>query len=450
MKTPAVILVVDDDRNTREGIARALKRFRVITVESVAEALKILTDEPVDLILSDLRMPGEDGLSLLRKARSIRPEMPVILLTAYGSVSVAVEAIKAGAHDFLIKPVDLDMLDLKVEQALRMQSAEIENRLLREKVDEKYGFENIIGSSEVMKRVFEVIKQAASTSATVLIEGASGTGKELVAHALHNLSDRRKGPFVAVHCAALSPTLLESELFGHEKGSFTGASERKKGRFELADGGTLFLDEISEIDLATQVKLLRVLEERRFERVGGMESIEVDIRLVAATNRDLKSYMESGKFREDLYYRLNVVTVSLPPLAKRKDDLPLLCNKFLREFAKENGRAVDGFTPEAMSLLAAYDWPGNVRELRNVINRMVTLSRGGKLGVRDVPEEIRSLAQPKPEPPDLDKLQKRQIQAVLKECGGCKTAAAQKLGISRRTLYRKLDEYEKEGAVENE
>lgn len=440
------ILIVDDEKNTREGLARALKRqYRVFTAESAETALSVLSEETVDLMLSDIRMPGEDGLSLLKTVRQRYPSVLCILLTAYGSIETSVEAMKSGAYDFLTKPVNLDQLDIKLDQALKTRKLESENRELRKRLDDRYGFENIIGTSEPMQALFDTIRQVSPTQANVLIQGASGTGKELVARAIHRLSTRSDGPFVAVHCAALSATLLESELFGHEKGAFTGAIAQSKGRFELANGGTLFLDEISEIDLSIQVKLLRVLETRTFERVGGEKTLSTDIRVVAATNRNLKEYVEAGKFREDLYYRLNIVDIRLPPLSERKSDIPLLCAHFIKDFSQKNNREITGIEPAAMALLQAYPWPGNVRELRNIIERMIVLSHGSLLTVMDVPANIRDDAQKAAEAAgepnrteSLAQTEKRKILSALEAAGGNRSRAAVALGISRRTLHRKL------------
>ncbi|MBR0056657.1 MAG: sigma-54-dependent Fis family transcriptional regulator, partial [Kiritimatiellae bacterium] len=394
----STILIVDDDRNTRDGLERALKsRHNVFTAPDARTALQIHSANPLDVILSDVRMPGLTGLEFLAEVRASHPATPFILLTAYGSVETAVEAMKAGAYDFLTKPVNLDHLDILVERAvaeraLRARAGELQsqNASLRRQLDEKFGMENIIGSSAAMKPVFDTIRAAAPTSATVLVTGPSGTGKELVAHAIHNLSRRSSGPFVAVNCAALPASLLESELFGHEKGAFTGADTRRKGRFELASGGTLFLDEIGEIDQATQVKLLRVLEDRRFERVGGTETVEADFRLVAATNKDLPALVSAGAFREDLFYRLSVIDIRIPPLAERADDIPALTMAFLKEFAEKNGKDVRAIAPEALDALCLYPWPGNVRELRNTIERMVVLASGDTLGLSDIPQRMRA------------------------------------------------------------
>jgi two-component system, NtrC family, response regulator AtoC len=456
----ARVLIVDDDRNTRDGLQRALRRgYEVMLAESGDRALQMLHGTDVDILLSDVRMPGMDGVTLLQRARAHHPALISILLTAYGNVEVAVEAMKAGAYDFLMKPVNLDHLDLLLQRALRSRDVETENRALREQLDSRFGLESIIGTAPVVQELFDIIRQAAPTQATVLIQGESGTGKELVAHALHRLSHRVQGPFVAVHCAALSDNLLESELFGHEKGAFTGAVARRKGRFEMADGGSLFLDEISEINAAVQVKLLRVLEERCFERVGGGESVEVDIRLLAATNRDLREWVSEGKFREDLFFRLDVVSINLPPLRDRLDDLPLLCAHFIRESAERNGKPVAGISPDAIELLAGYRWPGNVRELRNTMEKMVVLARNDRLGVRDIPVNIRQAVRDSgglqipvrgilapvlvgEAAPSLADAERSMILSAIDQQGGNRTKAAEVLGISRRTLHRKLRQYE--------
>ena len=445
------ILVVDDERDTRELMAHALSGDYVVSTANDAEmAMKVLTDNPsIVLMLSDIRMPGADGIQLLQAAKKLRPNLICILLTAFGTVDQAVSAMKQGAEDFLMKPINLDQLDLRIAKALETGNLQREVKSLRNQLDEKYGLENITGSSEAMKKVFHLIKLAAPSDATVLIQGPSGTGKELVAHAIHNLSNRSKGPFVAVHCAALTDSLLESELFGHEKGAFTGAVSRYEGRFEAANHGTIFLDEISEISPATQVKLLRVLEERAFQRVGSTETLHTDIRIIAATNRNLQEYVAQGKFREDLFYRLNVIDISLPALKDRTGDIPLIVSRYLKEFSEANASRVTGITPEAMNLLCNYSWPGNVRELRNTIERMVVLSSGEKLTAQDVPDSIRRMSIESEHVPlsvgTLEEAEKAKIIAALKLAKGNRSLAARSLGISRRTLYRKLDEYEKEG-----
>lgn len=441
-----VILIVDDEKNTREGLARALRRsYEVLIAESGATALSLLSEKPVDVMLSDLRMPGMGGMTLMQRALAVSPQLICILLTAYGNIETAVDAMRHGATDFLTKPVNLEQLEMVLQRVLRSRSAETENIQLREQLDSKFGMENIIGNSPEMQQVFDTVRQVAASRATVLIEGESGTGKELIAKAIHRLSPRKNGAFVPVHCAALSSTLLESELFGHEKGAFTGAAERRKGRFELADGGSLFLDEIGEIDASVQVKILRALEERCFERVGGQDPIDVDTRLIAATNRDLKKMVADGTFREDLYYRLYVVVIHLPALRGRTSDIPMLLKHFLDTFNQENGRAIEGFSPDALDLLMAYRWPGNVRELRNVVEQMVVLSRSQRIGARDLPSHIRdaggSSGGGSEESGTLEEMEKRAIRQALKDSGGNRTQAAGKLGISRRTLHRKIAEY---------
>ena len=451
-KKPTV-LIVDDERSTREGLDRALQnRYEVVLAEDGQKAVQLLESQPIDVLVTDLKMPGIDGMALLRRATSL-PAPPVcIMMTAYGSIENAVEAMQAGAYHYLTKPnINLDELELVIQRGLDGRRIESENVSLRAQLDKKFGLENIIGASPAMQQVFEVVQQVAPTRATALIRGETGTGKELIAHAIHNLSPRKNGPFIAVHAAALTSTLLESELFGHEKGAFTGAVERRIGRFELADGGTLFLDEVGEIEPAMQVKILRVLEERAFERVGGQKTISVDLRLIAATNKDLKKLVNEGKFRDDLFYRLSVVSVSLPPLRERREDIPLLANAFLGQCSRDNNKPVREMTPEALNVLMAYDWPGNVRELRNTIEQMVVLARAERLTLRDVPAAIRGGA-------DLTKIsvvrtgmtveeaERQLIVQALKETGGNRTRAAEKIGISRRTLHRKLKKYELENS----
>ncbi len=447
MMPKPTILIVDDERNTREGLERALRdSYRVLLAEDVAKGTQILEAQPVDVLLTDLRMPGDDGMKLLKRALSL-PQSPVsIMMTAYGSIDNAVQAMQAGAYHYITKPVNLDELELVLDRALKARRIEAENVALRAELDQKYGLENLIGESAPMRQVFETVQQVAPSRATVLVTGETGTGKELIAHAIHNLSPRKNGPFIAVHAAALPTTLLESELFGHEKGAFTGAVERRMGRFELADGGTIFLDEVGELEPQMQVKLLRVLEERAFERVGGQKTIQVDVRLVAATNKDLKKLVGEGKFRDDLFYRLSVVTLNLPPLRDRRDDIPLLVRAFLDEFNRENNKDVREVTADAMNVLLAYDWPGNVRELRNAVEQMVVLARSDRLTLRDVPAGIRGGA-------DLTKIsvvrtgmtveeaERQLMMQALKEVGGNRTLAAKKIGMSRRTLHRKLKKY---------
>jgi DNA-binding NtrC family response regulator len=451
------VLIVDDEKHTREGLQRALENeFDVYLAEDATQALNLLEGEHFDLMLADLRMPGMDGLKLIKRALSLSRPPICILMTAYGTYETGVEAMKLGAYDCLSKPVNLDELEVKIKKALRGQKLEKENVELRQQLDKKYGLEHLIGHSEPMQQVFEMIQQVAPSRATALITGPSGTGKELVAHAIHQLSPRKNGPFVAVHCAALATNLLESELFGHERGAFTGAVERRQGRFESADGGTLFLDEIGEIDPQVQVKVLRVLEERTFERVGGSKTITTDVRLIAATNRDLAQMVKEGKFREDLYFRLNVVTIALPPLQERAEDIPLLATHFLAESARENNKPVRELTQEAMNALLAYSWPGNVRELRNYIERAVVLSKGDKITLRELPQTVRDEATAAGEGGlpaarivksdiTIEEAEKQMIIRALKETNGNRTEAAKRLGISRRTLHRKLHVFQLNG-----
>ena len=432
------ILIVDDEKDTREFMARALSdRYDVVTAADAGLAMQRLSeDRDIGLLLSDVRMPGEDGITLMKAAKAANPNLAVVLLTAFGSIDQAVEAMKDGADDFITKPVNLDQLELRVSKALKAHRLEAEVRDLKAQLDEKYGLDGIVGNSPAMQKVFRMVKQAAPTDATVLLEGPSGTGKELVARAIHNLSPRAKGPFVAAEFAAISPTLLEPELFGHERGAFTGAVARRVGRFEAANHGTIFLDEISEMPLELQVKLLRVLQEREFQRVGSNDTVKTDIRIVAATNRDLAACVRAGKFREDLYFRLNVIDLHLPALKDRAGDIPLLVNRFLKEFG---GKSVSS---EAMKILEAYPWPGNVRELRNAVEKMCVLSPTGELDVGDIPDEMKSGRQPTAiMDGTLEEMEKAKILAVLNEVGGNRTKAAERLGISRRTIYRKLEEY---------
>src|SRR5436309_1431156 len=392
MNLQPTVLVVDDEKHTRDGLRHLLENdYDVYVAADIAGAMDVLEREQVDVLLTDLRLGGEDGMSLIDRALKM-PRPPIcIMMTAYGSVDVAVEAMKRGAYDFVTKPLNLDKVEMLIARAVQGRKLEQENRALREQVDERYGLKNIWGDSAALHEVLETIKQVAPSSANVLIEGESGTGKELAAHAIHNLSRRNKAKFVVVHCAALSPQLLESELFGHEKGAFTGAHERRIGRFEQANGGTIFLDEVAEINPSTQIKLLRVLsEERAFERVGGNQTLRADVRLIAATNKNLEKLVAEGKFRDDLYFRLNVVHLTMPPLRDRKEDIPLLVRSFLRHFSKLNEKPLLELTADAMNALLSYSWPGNVRELRTAIEHGVVMARGTKLALRDLPPNVRA------------------------------------------------------------
>jgi two-component system response regulator AtoC len=448
------ILIVDDEKHTRDGLRRLLEdQYDVYVAEDIGGAVSVLERETIDVLLTDLRLGTEDGMQLI--ARSLKmPHPPIcIMMTAYGSVDTAVEAMKRGAYDFVTKPLNLDKVEMLIARALQSRRVEQENRTLRQQIDERYGLENILGESLALREVLDTIRQVAPSSANVLLEGESGTGKELAAHAIHNLSRRNKAKFVVVHCAALSPTLLESELFGHERGAFTGAHERRIGRFEQANGGTIFLDEIGEIDPSTQVKLLRVMSEARsFERVGGTQTLRADVRIIAATNKNLEGLVREGRFRDDLYFRLNVVRITMPPLRARKEDIPLLVHAFLRHFAKANDKKVLEITADAMNALLAYDWPGNVRELRTAIEHGVVMASGSKVTIRDLPAKVRQAASPtaivfseKVGPLDLAETEKRLITQALTSTKGNITAAAKQLGISRRTLHRKLNEMNTEG-----
>jgi len=441
------LLIVDDEKPSREGLRAALEdRYDVYLAEDAKSASELLESEKFDVLLTDLRMPGDDGLKLIQRAKAL-PQPPIcILMTAYGSEELAVEAMKQGADDYISKGrLQLDELEMRITRLLKSRILEVENVHLHQQLDDRYGLHMIVGGSPVIREMMEAIKQVAPSRATILLEGESGTGKELVAHAIHHLSPRQGGPYITVHCAALSTNLLESELFGHEKGAFTGAFERRQGRFELAHGGSLFLDEISEIDPIIQVKILRVLETREFERVGGSKTIQTDTRVIAATNRDLKKMVAEGKFREDLFFRLNVITIKLPSLRERREDIPLLANYFLKEFNRENGKHIQELPSEMMQILMGYPWPGNIRELRNIVNRMVVMARGECLTVGDIPLEIRKTQQPTPSPQiesntlNLAETEKYLIRRALDQTGGNITRAALLLGISRRTLHRKLN-----------
>ncbi len=442
------ILVIDDERNTREGLSEALADdYQILLAEDAKHGLDLLKKHHVDMVLTDLRMPGMDGMEFTKMVSSWDDAPLIIMLTAYGSVQTAMEAMKVGAYDYLTKPVNLATLDEMLHRGMETLAQR------RQTTADNDAMGDIIGESKTMQAIKDAIRQVADTRTTVLLTGESGTGKEVFAQAIHRLSSRAAHPFVAVHCAALNENLLESELFGHERGAFTGAVERAIGRFESADGGTLFLDEIGEITLSTQVKLLRVLETRSFERVGGKETIQTDVRIVAATNRDLKAMVAAGTFREDLFFRLNVVNIVLPPLRERKEDIPLLLNHYLKRASTDNGKPVREFSAEAIEVLTSYAWPGNIRELRNCVESMVVFARGGILTLGDIPQNIRQElsrqfdpdAPQEPAAPaevlDIKANEKNLILQALAECHGNRSQAAQKLKISRRTLHRKLNEY---------
>jgi two-component system response regulator AtoC len=453
MTEKPTLLIVDDEKPTRDGLRAALEdRYDVYVAEDAKAAMELLERENFDVLLTDFRLPGEDGMNLISRAKSlVRPPI-CILMTAYGSEELAVDAMKRGADDYVSKGrLQIDELEMRITRAVRRQGLETENVSLRRQLDNKFGLENIVGESPAMKEIFEIVQQVAPARASVLLTGESGTGKELVARAIHQLSPRARQPLVIVHCAALAPTLLESELFGHEKGAFTGAHERRIGRFEQAQGGTLFLDEIGEIDATLQVKLLRFLGERTFERVGSNKTLTADVRLIAATNKNLEELVKAGSFREDLFFRLRVVEIHLPPLRARPGDIPLLAQRFLREFARENGKAVNEFTADALERLMHYAWPGNVRELRAAIEHAVVLCRGEKISARDLPRQIcageRTGEAPLFARNDLTvkEAEKQLIIHALKETNGNRTLAAKKVGMSRRTFHRKLHTYHLEG-----
>jgi DNA-binding NtrC family response regulator len=448
---------VDDEKSTRDGLRLALEdRYDVFTADDAASAMELLERERLDVLLTDLRLPKDDGLKLIERAKSL-PRPPVcILMTAYGSDETIVEAMKRGADDYIAKGrMEIELLELKIDRALRTQNLEAENTALHRQLDARFGLDQVVGESPGMREVFDTVRLVADSRATVLIRGESGTGKELIARSIHQLSPRARGPLVIVHGGALAPSLLESELFGHEKGAFTGAHERRIGRFEQAQGGSLFLDEIGEIDASLQVKLLRFLGERTFERVGSNKTLTADVRLIAATNRDLRAMAREGRFREDLYWRLCVVEIVLPPLRERRSDIPLLAAAFLKEFTAANRKQITGLSPETVEAMLAYDWPGNVRELRAAIERAVVLSRGPVISLRDLPAAVRErrLATDAPAevtggreaPVTLQEAEKQLIIQALRESGGNRTEAARRIGISRRTLHRKLHEYQLEG-----
>jgi len=448
MPEKPALLIVDDEKTTRDGLRAALEdRYDVYVAEDAKAAFELLERDNFDVMLTDFRLPNEDGMKLIARAKSLSKPPVCILMTAYGSEELAVDAMKRGADDYIAKGrLQIDELEMRIARALKQQNLEVENVSLRQQLDSKFGLENIVGESPVMKEIFEIVQQVAPTRATVLIGGESGTGKELVAKAIHQLSPRAKLPFVTVHCAALAATLLESELFGHERGAFTGAHEKRIGRFEQAQGGTLFLDEIGEIDATIQVKLLRFLGERTFERVGSNKTLTADVRLIAATNKNLEELVKAGKFREDLFFRLRVVEIYLPPLRERAGDIPLLAQKFLREFADENKKPVNDFTADALQALMNYSWPGNVRELRTAIEHAVVLCRGEKISARDLPPSVRGGRAVETQSSHQKALtvkeaEKELIVRALKETDGNRTLAAKKIGMSRRTFHRKLHAY---------
>jgi len=450
------LLVIDDEKNIREGLAEYLAGdgYEVVCAENGEEGWKLFSGGDIDLVITDLKMPGLGGEELMKRILAQAPGFPVIILTGHGTVESAVAAMREGAWDFLSKPVDLDHLSLKVKRALDTRELFFKHRRMEEEIERRKQFKSIIGNSRNMHDVFDKMSKAAPAKASILITGESGVGKELVADAVHELSPRKDKPLVKVHCAALSATLLESELFGHEKGAFTGAVSQRRGRFELASGGTLFLDEIGEIDQNMQIKLLRVLQEKKFERVGGEHTIEIDVRIVAATNKDLKAEIEKGNFREDLYFRLNVVNIHIPPLRERKDDIPLLAAAFLKEFSQENGKKIDGIHEKARSRLYNYEWPGNIRELRNCIESAVVMCQSKIITVDDLSPVFRNAED------DgwinirlgstMSECEKVVIRDTLSHCKNNKSKAAEMLEIGRKTLLRKLADYNLDSAEEPE
>ncbi|HUR56902.1 MAG TPA: sigma-54 dependent transcriptional regulator [Opitutaceae bacterium] len=451
------VLIVDDEKHTREGLQQALAENYDVTVAANAEeGFNLMEAQPFDVVLTDLRMPGKSGLKVIDKALALPQRPAVLMMTAYGNIDTAVEAMKRGAVDFLTKPVNIERLEVLIQRALKTKTLEVEVQQLHERLDEKFKVEGIIGSSGRLREVLEKMRLVAPSRATILIEGESGTGKELIAQAVHQASPRARQPFVAVHCAALSENLLESELFGHERGSFTGATERRVGRFESANGGTLFLDEIGEISQSTQVKLLRFLETKSIERVGGSKPIELDVRLVAATNRNLEQLVREGKFREDLFFRLNVVRLTMPPLRDRPEDIPVLLAHFIKVFSDENGVPPLSIESGALRTLQAYPWPGNIRELRNFCENAVVLRRGGSLTEYDLEPKFRGEAAatgnagfsseggsrlPPPSTLSVEENEKRLVREALLKARGNRTKAAELMGVSRRTLHRKLAQW---------
>ncbi|MGL4986992.1 MAG: sigma-54-dependent transcriptional regulator [Treponemataceae bacterium] len=441
------ILIIDDEKNIREGLKDVLEMegYTVFLAADGKDGLLQFNQNDIDLVITDLRMPNISGEKVLQKIASQSPGLPVIVLTGHGSVDNAVDAMRNGAYDFLTKPLNLDRLLLVVKRALQTREITLNHRQLLDELSSKKSFESIIGKSSEMVHIFEVVRRVADSKASVLITGESGVGKELIANAIHNLSSRKNKPMVKVHCASLSESLLESELFGHEKGAFTGASGQKRGRFEMAHTGSIFLDEIGEINQNVQIKILRVLQEKYFERVGGEETIQVDVRVIAATNRNLEDAIKKGLFREDLFYRLNVVNIHVPPLRERKDDIPIMAASFLQEFAKENNKTITSFDAQSRSALYKYDWPGNIRQLRNCIESAVVMSTDTTITLADLPPEIaKKTTQNMIQVPlgiPLEEAERIILQENLAALKGNKSKTADVLGIGRKTLHRKLDEY---------
>ncbi len=448
------LLILDDERNYLLILEALLEDegYKITALPDPETGLAFLEDSEVDVVITDMKMPKVTGQEVLEHVKKTYPHIPVIIMTAFGSIESAVEAMKLGAFDYITKPFANEELLLSVTKASQFAEAQRENRLLRQNLEERYGLNRIVARDRAMRQVLDMVDKAAPSRSTVLISGESGTGKELVARAIHYASPRRNGPFVAVNCMAFNPGVLESELFGHEKGAFTGAVSRRRGRFELADKGTLFLDEVGELSPDMQVKLLRVLQERTFERVGGVEPVESDIRLVAATNKNLAEEIAAGNFREDLFYRLNVVEVNIPPLRERREDIPYLAAHFLENFSRENNKSFQGFTPEAMDYLSAYEWPGNVRQLENVIERCVVLAHQEMVGVEDLPPEIKDEESQFKSAVDLlparvnlaetlEKIEAALVRRALARSDFVQVKAADLLGVSKSLLQYKLKKY---------
>ncbi len=445
------ILIVDDEDGMRRLLGRVLTRegYDTSTVGSGAEALRLVANERFDLVVTDIKMPEMDGLQLLENLKEYEPSLPIIVMTAYGTIENAVQALRLGAYDYIAKPFETDEIKLTVAKALERERLLAENRYLHAELEGRYDFSGIIGGSPAMQQVYEMASSVAVSNANVLITGESGTGKELMARSIHYSSLRKDKPFVVLNCSALSESVLESELFGHEKGAFTGALDTRKGRFERADQGTLFIDEVAEMSMTAQVKLLRVIQEHEFERVGGNKTISVNVRIVAATNKRLEDQVKEGKFREDLYYRLNVVNLNIPPLRSRREDVEPLSRHFLEKYVAETGKKITSFAPRALSCLLAHDWPGNVRELQNTIERAVVLSKGSELTPRDFPQTLQGDDQICLQVPEkggslteiLEDLERQLILQTLQREDGSQTRAAETLGIKRTTLRYKMEKY---------
>ena len=448
------VLIVDDDLNHLKTLKAIIGSwgYTVYDAEDGKKAVERVKERSYDLILLDVRMAELDGIAAMKQIKGYNPAIPILIMTAYSSVDTAVEALKSGAYDYLTKPIDFDELKLTIERALEHSVLKTENQYLKDRLSADYELHNIIGKSQPMKELVDMLAMVAPSEATVLITGDSGTGKELIAKSVHHNSPRREEPLIIVNCAAITESLLESELFGHEKGAFTGADKRREGRFMQANKGTIFLDEIGETSASMQAKLLRAIQEREIQRVGGEEALKVDVRIIAATNRDLRQEVEDGTFREDLFYRLNVVTLNVPPLSERQDDIPLLVQHFLDKFGKKNRKSVKGLSPLAMDMLLKYRWPGNVRELENVIERAVILLAGDFITEKEFPSTVtepysekRNWAEPVKHPSPvnrpLEEVEKEAILATFEACQGNKSETARKLGINRKTLHNKLKEY---------